>query len=74
MTMEGGPRRRWLTPILGGVVGGIVALLIGAIWIVLAPDNGFADLAASAVTAVFLVPLGILIGAVGAVLRDRRHR
>lgn len=73
MIMEDTSRSKWIRPIIGGFSGGVVGLLIGAIWIALAPDNGFGDLAAAAVTAVFLVPLGILVGVVGTILRDRRR-
>lgn len=47
-----------------GVVGGLVALGLGLTAVALAPDNGFGDLAAAAVTRVILVPVGILGGAV----------
>ena len=45
------------------VMGGLVALALGMAAVALAPDNGFADLAAAAVTRVVLVPFGILVGA-----------
>ncbi len=45
------------------VLGGLVALVLGMAAIALAPDNGFGDLAAAAVTRVVLVPLGIVSGA-----------
>lgn len=54
------------------VIGGLTALILGLSAVVLAPDNGFADLAAAAVTRVFLVPLGILAGAVAGWLTGRR--
>lgn len=44
------------------VIGGLTALVVGMAAVALAPDNGFADLAAAAVTSVFLVPLGVLVG------------
>lgn len=44
------------------VVGGLVAVTLGMVAVTLAPDNGFADLAAASVTRVFLVPLGVLVG------------
>ena len=44
-------------------LGGLLALALGMAAVILAPENGFADLAAAAVTRVFLVPLGIIIGA-----------
>lgn len=49
---------------MGAVGGGAVAMIIGAIWMALASDNGFADLAAAAVTRVVLIPLGMLLGIV----------
>ena len=45
------------------VLGGLAALALGVAAVALAPENGFADLAAAAVTRVFLVPLGIVLGA-----------
>lgn len=45
------------------VIGGLGALILGLAAVALAPENGFADLAAAAVTRAFLVPLGIGIGA-----------
>lgn len=54
------------------VLGGLIALLIGLAAVALAPDNGFADLAAAAVTRVFLVPLGVLGGAVAGWFTGRR--
>ena len=45
------------------VLGGLLALALGMAAVVLAPENGFADLAAAAITRVFLVPLGIIVGA-----------
>lgn len=54
------------------VLGGLIALVLGLAAVALAPDNGFADLAAAAVTRVFLVPLGILAGAVAGWLTGRR--
>lgn len=54
------------------VLGGLIALVIGLAAVALAPDNGFADLAAAAVTRVLLVPLGVLGGAVAGWLTGRR--
>lgn len=54
------------------VLGGLIALLIGLAAVALAPNNGFADLAAAAVTRVFLVPLGVLGGAVAGWFTGRR--
>ena len=56
----------------GAVCGGMAGLIIGEVWIVLAPDNGFADLAAAAVTRVVLVPLGVVFGAAVAIVVRRR--
>jgi len=49
--------------VVGGLVGLAAALGAGGLWIALAPENGFADLAAAAVTRVVLVPAGLLVGA-----------
>ena len=56
----------------GAVGGGAVALIVGAVWVVLAPDDGFADLAAAAVTAVVLIPVGTILGVVFAGMSRRR--
>lgn len=53
------------------VLGGLVALVLGMAAIALAPNNGFADLAAAAVTRVILVPIGILSGAAAGWLTGR---
>ncbi len=45
------------------VLGGLIALTLGLTAVTLAPQNGFADLAAAAVTRVFLVPFGLVVGA-----------
>ena len=74
MIMAETSRFRWIRPMIGGIVGATVGLLVGAIWIVLAPDNGFGDLAAAAVTTVFLIPLGTVVGVVGTIMWDRRAR
>ncbi len=55
---------RALRTVLFAIAGGVVALLVGLIWVALAPDNGFGDLAAASVTVVFLIPLGLVIGAI----------
>lgn len=54
------------------VIGGLAALIVGLAAVAFAPDDGFADLAAAAVTRVFLVPLGMLAGAVTAWVTGRR--
>ena len=63
----------WLRLAAGGMGGGVVALVVGAMWIALAPDDGFADLAAASVTVVVLVPLGVVLGvaAAGGLARRR---
>ena len=67
------PARIQLSRVLASaVLGGLIALVLGLAAVALAPDNGFADLAAAAVTRVFLVPLGILAGAVTGWLTGRR--
>lgn len=51
-------------PIGGAVLGAGAALIIGLIAIALAPNHGFADLAAAAATRVALIPLGAVVGGV----------
>lgn len=64
--------RRHLTSVVAGAVAGAVATFaLGLLAVELAPENGFADLAAAAVTRVFLVPLGAVGGAVVGYLRGR---
>ncbi len=46
----------------GGIAGAVIALAFGLTAVALAPDNGFADLAAAAVTRLMLVPLGVVFG------------
>lgn len=46
------------------VLGGLVALILGMAAVTFAPNSGFADLAAAAVTRVFLVPTGAVVGGV----------
>jgi uncharacterized membrane protein len=73
MSRANPPARVALSRVLAfGVLGGLVALVLGLAALALAPDNGFADLAVSAVTRVFLVPLGILAGAVAGWFTGRR--
>jgi uncharacterized membrane-anchored protein len=50
--------------VIAALIGGLLALAIGLLAVQLAPENGFADLAAAALTRVFLVPLGIVAGGV----------
>jgi hypothetical protein len=48
----------------GAVLGAAAALIVGLIAVSLAPDNGFADLAAAAVTRVVLIPFGAVVGGI----------
>lgn len=64
-------RRHTISVVAGAVSGAAAALALGLLAIELAPANGFADLAAAAVTRVFLVPLGVVSGAVVGYLRGR---
>ena len=57
------PPAPWARTLAFAVLGGILALMLGLAAVALAPDNGFGDLAAAAVTRVVLVPLGVLVGA-----------
>jgi hypothetical protein len=59
--------------VIGAVAGAALAMLIGLLAVAMAPDNGFADLAAAAVTRVVLVPAGGVIGGIVA-YRTRRPR
>ncbi len=59
--------------IIGALVGALIGLGIGLVAIALSPNNGFGDLAAAAVTTVFLIPAGLVIGGVLAFLRQRRR-
>jgi hypothetical protein len=61
--------REWLQRIhpvarvgLGALIGVLVAVGIGLIAVALAPNDGFGDLAAAAVTTVFGLPLGAIVG------------
>jgi hypothetical protein len=51
------------TVVEGAIVGGLLALVMGLVWVALAPANGFGDLVAAAVTPVVLVPVGVVVGA-----------
>ncbi len=55
----------------GGLAGAAAALAIGLTAVALAPDNGFADLAAAAATRLMLVPLGVVFGVFLALRRPR---
>lgn len=60
------PKRNMVTflrILVSALVGALAALAIGLVWIRLAPDNGFADLAAASLTRLVLVPLGAIVGA-----------
>jgi hypothetical protein len=48
----------------GAVLGASIALIVGLFAVALAPDNGFADLAAAALTKVVLVPFGAVVGGI----------
>lgn len=58
--------------LLGAAAGAITGLVIGFIWMAAAPGNGFGDLAAAAVTTVFLIPGGLIIGGGLGFWRSRR--
>lgn len=49
--------------VIFGLAGACLTLLLGLAAVVLAPDDGFSDLAAAALTTVFLIPLGLISGA-----------
>lgn len=57
-------RSRLVRTISGAGLGAVGALGVGGAMIALAPENGMADLAAAAVTRVFLLPIGVLVGAI----------
>lgn len=59
--------------LLGAVAGALVGVVIGLIWMALAPDNGMGDLAAAAVMTVFLIPGGFIIGGGLGFWRSRRR-
>ena len=68
-------RRPLAAALTGAVLGALVALSLGLAAVALAPENGFADLAAAAVTRVILVPAGLVVGgAVGLGTARRRLR
>lgn len=60
--------------LLGAVIGALVGLGVGLIWMALAPDNGMGDLAAAAVMTVFLIPGGFIIGGGLGFWRSRRRK
>lgn len=57
------PRLKWRI-LLFAIIGGAIALVLGLAAVALAPDDGFADLAAASLTKIFLIPTGIVAGAV----------
>lgn len=68
---------RWgmvIRVLIGAVAGAVLALVMGLIAVALAPDDGFGDLAAAAVTLVFGVPVGAILGGVAGYLVGRRKR
>ena len=52
----------FLRILIAAIIGGLAALALGLLWVRLAPDNGFADLAAASITRLVLVPLGAIVG------------
>jgi RsiW-degrading membrane proteinase PrsW (M82 family) len=54
----------WSRVVIYALAGAVIALIVGLIAVAVAPENGFADLAAAAVTKIFLVPFGAVAGAV----------
>jgi hypothetical protein len=66
--------RKTLVVAGSALAGGVVGLLVGLVAIAVSPDNGFGDLAAAAVTTVFLIPLGFIVGGVVGWLLIRRVR
>ena len=61
-----------LRVLLGAVAGVLIAVLVGLAAVAMAPDNGFGDLAAAAVTLVFGIPAGAILGGVAGFLIGRR--
>jgi hypothetical protein len=61
-----------LRVLLGAVAGVLIAVLVGLAAVAMAPDNGFGDLAAAAVTLVFGIPAGAILGSVAGFLIGRR--
>jgi hypothetical protein len=61
-----------LRVLLGAVAGVLIAVLVGLAAVAMAPDNGFGDLAAAAVTLVFGIPAGAILGGVAGFLIVRR--
>ena len=53
----------WARVTLFGLAGASMGLAIGLLAVALAPENGFADLAAAAITKIFLVPFAAVVGA-----------
>jgi hypothetical protein len=58
----------------GALAGAALGLVVGLVAVALAPENGFADLAAGALTTVVIVPGGALAGAITAWWTGRRQR
>lgn len=61
-----------LRVLLGAVAGVLVAVVVGLAAVAMAPENGFGDLAAAAVTLVFGIPAGAILGGVAGFLIGRR--
>jgi hypothetical protein len=66
--MRGGSKTGVL---IGAAAGSALALVAGAIWVALAPDDGFADLVAATVTLVVLIPFGFVAGGVSGAVKRR---
>lgn len=66
--------RRVLVVTGSALAGAVVGLVVGLVFVTMSPDNGFGDLAAAAVTTVFLIPLGFISGGVVGWLVTRRSR
>lgn len=57
--------------LLGALIGAILGLALGLAAVQLAPENGFADLAAAALTRILLIPIGVIAGGVIGYRRGR---
>lgn len=65
MTTNRPPRtmESFLRILVAAIIGALIGLALGLVWVRLSPDNGFADLAAASITRLVLVPLGAIVGA-----------
>ena len=66
-----GSRSRVIKIVFGSIGGGLLALSIGLLVVDLAPENGFGDLVAATLTAIVLVPIGVVAGAASTYMRTR---